>query len=109
MLLETGFVVAIYFGVRLFEHRNNARSLGVSEPAAPQYFVGKKRVPQKTDIEPRQLRVNANQQNIEFIKKNEKINHYLKVSLAHLGMATTRQFIYPPIAPLYLGIFLDTR
>jgi heavy metal translocating P-type ATPase len=28
------------------------------------------------------------------------------VSAAHLGLATIRQFIYPPIAPLHIGLFI---
>jgi Cu2+-exporting ATPase len=45
-------------------------------------------------------------QEITLIKKNEEANHYLKLSGVHLSLAIIRQFIYPPIAPLYLGVFI---
>ena len=108
MLLEVGFVVGTYIGFRLSERHKRASKTQkrvVMEHSKHQYSRLKKIVPKKTYVEPHKLPEKYQTPKIEFVKKNKKADHYLKVSVAELGLATIRQFIYPPIAPLYLGIF----
>jgi heavy metal translocating P-type ATPase len=104
MLLEVGVIASLYFGARLFQHRDKASKMLVFwKRSKPQYSELKKFAPK--EVEPRKLPEKYQTPETEFVKKNEKADHYLKVSIAHLTLATIRQFIYPPIAPLYLLIF----
>ena len=103
MLLEVGFVASIYFGTRLFQHREKASKMLVFWKRSKPQDSGLKEIAPK-EVEPHKLPEKYQTAKIEFVKKNDKADHYLKVSVAHFGLATIRQFIYPPIAPLYLGI-----
>lgn len=107
MLLEVGLVFSIYLGFRGYEHRSKKRgSMPVPEQLKYLDPEGKETARPNTAVESRNRLANPQQQTeLDLVKKNEAANHYLKVSVAHLGLATLRQFIYPPIAPLYLGIF----
>ncbi|MDM8560462.1 hypothetical protein [Candidatus Parabeggiatoa sp. HSG14] len=99
MLIEVGFVIGAYFGIRLSErHKTANKLLAVQKRLKPQDSKLK-------EIASKGLE-NPQTQEIEFVKKNKKADHYLKVSIAHLGIAAIRQFIYPPVAPLYLGFFI---
>ncbi|MEN8219371.1 MAG: heavy metal translocating P-type ATPase [Pseudomonadota bacterium] len=102
LLLESCFVFSIYFGFRVAENHDKKKQTSKSKMLAvrePDYGL-KEMVPKKS--EPRNLQDQTEEN--EFIKKNKQVDHDLKASIAHLGLATVRQFIYPPIAPLYLGI-----
>jgi heavy metal translocating P-type ATPase len=106
MLLELGFVVGIYFGVRLSEHRDKKTvSVGFLERAKSQESMPNEIAHKNSDVELRNFHESSQTQEIEFIKKNKIADHYLKVAAVQLGMAAIRQFIYPPITPLYLGIY----
>ena len=101
MLLETVFVVGVYFGFRVFEQRDQ-KTDSVGDPKQAKHSV--ESTPQQSDVDPPQLPENSETPRIAHT--HQKVDHYLKVSMTHLGVATIRQFIYPPIAPLHIGLFI---
>ncbi|MEK8021985.1 MAG: heavy metal translocating P-type ATPase [Candidatus Parabeggiatoa sp.] len=107
-LLEVGFVISVYFGFRISEQHEKKRArkskrLVFRERSKSKDSGHKEMVPQKS-VEPRNLPSNSQTEEYDFIQKKKQVDHDLKASIVHLGLATVRQFLYPPIAPLYLGI-----
>ncbi|EDN69587.1 cation-transporting ATPase [Beggiatoa sp. PS] len=99
MLLEFGFVVGAYVGVRLSE-----------------YYIGKEKIKtlsvqtqtsKKCPEIPAKKKVIKNSSSKNLARQVERnYDRYLKTSFLNLGVSSIRQFIFPPIAPLYLVFFI---
>jgi len=95
MLLEVGTMFATYLVVRLYENyakKNNQKSLSVQE---------------KSLIKPSQL---ASKEMV-VSETEERRKYYAKMntlSTVSVGLAAIRQFIYPPLALLSLGLYIYT-
>ncbi|MEM7182914.1 MAG: heavy metal translocating P-type ATPase [Spirochaetota bacterium] len=81
MLVEVGIVASIYLGWRTF---------------------GGKRSPNKYISPPADTLAEA-----PLVKNAEKrADHHMKTSVALLGIAGIRNYLFPPIAPLFLGVLI---
>jgi len=95
MLIETGIMISTYFGIRLFEKvRVKTRSVETN-----------KQLQHSTESTGKKLTQPHKKENT-----NEKIHFQIdrKLSFLSVGLSAVRQFIYPPIAPLSLGLFIYT-
>jgi len=106
MLLDVGILTGIYIGIRLFENyngkkRQNSKNGIVNPVAKPQCFPVS--IPTDKNIVKSSPKIAA----VDTLKK--KRDHYFLIGNAlNLGVATIRQFIYPPIAPLSIALFSYT-
>ncbi|MCI5116352.1 MAG: heavy metal translocating P-type ATPase [Candidatus Electrothrix sp. LOE1_4_5] len=82
MIIETGILISTYLGIRISEK-----------------FKGKKIVKSK----PKDQKNSAG-------NKTEKVNppNHRAVGLVSMGLSGVRQFVYPPLAPVSLAVFIYT-
>ncbi len=105
-IIEVGLILGVYLGFRASEEHDKKRSRkknqGLVFRQGSKYpKKHKKTLPKKSS---HNLPANSQTEEYDFIQKNKQVDHDLKASIVHLALAAVRQFIYPPIAPLYLGI-----
>ncbi len=105
MIIETGIMVAAYFGVRVSEKIRPAESNKLLQKLKKE--LTEKELAKKNEKE---LTKTDETNEKELIKKNQKKNfqNNRKLSLISVGLAGARQFLYPSLAPLSLGIFIYT-
>jgi heavy metal translocating P-type ATPase len=99
MLVEFGFVVGAYVGVRLSEYydeKQKVKNLTLQTQAS-----------QKSPKIPAKKKVIKHAQSKTLARQVERdYDRYFKTSFLNLGVGAIRQYIYPPIAPLYLVFFI---
>ena len=99
MIIETGIMLTTYLGLRVYEK--------VKEKINP---AEKKLQAEKST----ELKESAETELVEIdekpIEEDKKIGikNYRKLSLISMGLAGARQFIYPPLAPISLAMFIYT-
>lgn len=107
MLLDVGILLGVYIGVKVFKRYQKS----------PKNRLQRIKESQSTQIN-HAAKDNLSNQSIEntedfrdnrVIDETEKTyDHHLKVSTANLAISAIRQFIYPAIAPLHLGLLSYT-
>ena len=93
MLIEVGLMFAAYMGVRLNDYRKTQKpkSIGVkSTLPVEQSEATKEMVVSETE------------------KRSEYYTRMTQLSKVSIGLSTVRQFIFPALAPLSLGLFIYT-
>ncbi|OAD23473.1 cation-transporting ATPase, partial [Candidatus Thiomargarita nelsonii] len=103
MLLEVSIVIGVYFGVRRFGHDDEKPPKKKKSKCIQPINSSEKKVATKnTSVKP----LEGFQENTVVNETINEHDHQLKISTVNLGIAAIRQFIYPPIAPLFLGMFI---
>lgn len=90
MVLEAGFIISAYFGSRLVE----------SEKKRQKIFGKYPRLPKKKSQKTKKCLESVEQETTADTER------YLKISLAQVGLGAVKQFVYPPIAPVFYAAFL---
>ncbi|RKZ73458.1 MAG: hypothetical protein DRR19_30990, partial [Candidatus Parabeggiatoa sp. nov. 1] len=113
MLLDVGILTAIYIVIRRFENYKDKKPQKTKNRVA--HSVAKPQSSAKVVIE-KNMSIPADKNLVENCPENaasemlkKKRDHYFLIGNAlNLGVATIRQFIYPPIAPLSIVLFSYT-
>ncbi len=101
MLLEVGMMFAVYSSIRLRESRKATQN----KPKTV------KPVQSQTDSKPVTVLDDTekpHQVAIRNTTNDTQTQHYFKVSGVSMGMSAIRQFIYPPLWPLSLSLYIYT-
>lgn len=95
MLIETGIMISTYFGIRVFE-KVKAKIHSTETNKQLQLSTNKSTDKELTKQEKEQT--------------NEKIHIQIdrRLSFLSIGLSAVRQFVYPPLAPLSLGLYIYT-
>jgi Cu2+-exporting ATPase len=113
MLLDVGLLTGIYIGMRLFENYKDKKQQKDKKGLA--HSVEKPQSSAKVVIE-KDMSIPADKNLVENCPENAASNmlkkkhgnYFLIGNVLNLGVATIRQFIYPPIAPLSIVLFSYT-
>jgi heavy metal translocating P-type ATPase len=114
VLLDVGILTSLYIGIRWFENYKEkkqqknknrvAHSVGKPQSSSAKVIIEKNMsVPADNNL----VKSSPETVAVETLKK--KHDHYFLIGNAlNLGVATIRQFIYPPLAPLSIVLFSYT-
>jgi Cu2+-exporting ATPase len=105
MLLDVGILLGIYAGVRFF--KNHKKSTKNRLQKKPQNTLTNQVAKDNFNNQP--IENTEDFRDNRVIDETEKTyDHHLKVSTVNLGISAIRQFIFPAIAPLHLGLLSYT-
>ncbi len=95
MLIETGIMISTYFGIRVFEKMK--KKIHSTETNKQLQYSKSKSIDKKLTKQEKE-------------QTNEKIHIQVdrRLSFLSIGLSAVRQFVYPPLAPLSLGLYIYT-
>ncbi len=117
MIIEAGIVLGLYASFRMREKsKSGGKGRLVPKQSLEQTvkeFSEAKKVNHNShglnsstsNRPPDSCSTDVPEKTLSITSEEETANHYIKVSAVHLGLATIRQFLYPPVAPIYLGVY----